>query len=203
MFMLSTTCPQCRGEGQLVTRPCKECEGQGRSRQERKLSVDVPAGVDHGVTMRLRGKGAPGERGGPPGDLHLVIHVKPHPDFVRKGYDVHSELAISFVHAALGHKTTVATVLGEQEIEILRGSQPGQTVLLKGKGIPKLPQDGAGAGNHVVHLTVEIPEELTAAQEKLLGELGKELELEVHPVKKKAKKSGIRSFFDKLREDLG
>ena len=203
MFMLSTTCPQCRGEGQIISRPCRDCGGQGRQRQERKVAIDVPAGVDDGVTMRLRGKGAPGERGGPAGDLHVVIHVREHPELVRKGYDVHAELSISFIHAALGHKTSVHTVFGDHDIEIPRGSQPGHTIVLKGKGIPRLPQDGEGAGNHIVHLTVTIPEEISASQEKLLEQLAGELHLEVKPVKKKAKKGGFRSFFDKLREDLG
>jgi molecular chaperone DnaJ len=203
MFMLSTTCPQCRGEGQVIAKPCRTCGGEGHVRQQRKISVDIPAGVDDGVTMRLRGKGSAGERGGPAGDLHVVIHVKAHAEFVRKDYDVHSELAVSFVQAALGHKTSVSTVHGEADVEVPRGSQPGSTIVLRGKGVPHLPQDGGGAGSHVVHVRVEIPEELTPAQEKLMEQLAAEMSVDVHPVKKKAKRGGLRSFLERLRDEIG
>ena len=195
IFMLSTTCPTCRGQGQTLEKPCTQCHGAGRQETTRNVTLDVPAGVDDGVIMRLRGRGAPGEQGGPPGDLHVVIHVSDHPEFIRRGYDVHARLPINFLQAALGHKTTIETVHGEADISVPRGTQPGDEVKLKGKGFPRLAQDGKGKGNHVAHIEVVVPEDLTPHAEELLKELAGELGVEINPVKKK-RRGKIRSFFD-------
>jgi len=165
-FRISTTCPSCGGEGSVIADPCKECRGQGRVQANRKVHVRIPAGVDTGSRLRLREEGEPGEHGGPPGDLYIVIHVQMHEFFHREGDDVVCSVPISFVQAALGTTVDVPTLEGAETLSIPKGTQPGEVYKLKGKGFQRLR--GFGRGDQLVHIDVKTPTNLTRKQEQLL-----------------------------------
>ena len=168
-FTLQTTCPVCRGEGQIITDPCDGCSGQGTVQKSSTLTVKIPAGVDDGQTLRIPGAGQAGPSGMPSGNLYVQLAVEPDPDFVREGFDVHSKVTISMVQATLGTKVTIRTVDGEQEIELERGTQPNDVVTLRDAGIPILGR--RGRGDHMVHVEVFIPEKLNDEQEELMRKL--------------------------------
>jgi molecular chaperone DnaJ len=165
-FTISTTCPTCRGEGQIIRKPCKHCRGTGKVVQKRRLKVKIPPGVDTGSTMRVPGEGALGDFGGPPGDLYVVVTVKPHEIFVRQGDDLYIEIPITFVQAALGTTIKVPTLEGDTDLEVRPGTQPGEIYTLKGKGVNRLNRSGQGSLH--VGIKVEIPKRLTKEQEELL-----------------------------------
>ena len=181
-FTISTTCGQCYGQGQIITDPCEECQGSGRVKVERKVSVRVPPGVDSGSRLRIRGEGEPGEGGGPPGDLYVVVHVEPHEFFQRNGDDIACVVPISFPQAALGSRIEVPTLDGVETLEIPRGTQSGDMFRLKGAGMPRLK--GYGRGDQIVQVRVRTPTELTKRQEELLRELAEISGEEVAPRKK-------------------
>jgi molecular chaperone DnaJ len=169
-FQISTTCSACHGEGHIITDPCNECRGDGKIKVERKITVRIPPGVDTGSQLRLGGEGEPGEFGGPPGDLFVVIHVREHDFFVREEDHLVCEVPISFVQAALGD-TMAIPVLGEegdQELKIPSGTQPGDILSLPGQGMPSLKRKKRG--DLFVKLTVKIPKKLNQHQKDLLGE---------------------------------
>jgi molecular chaperone DnaJ len=168
-FTLQTTCPACRGEGRLITDPCRTCSGTGVVERESTLTINVPAGVDDGQTLRIQGRGHPGERGGPAGNLYVVIRVQPDPRFVRDEYDIHSKVQISIFQAVLGTNVEAETLEGSTSIEIEPGTQPGETIPLKGKGMPVL--GGRGRGDHHVHIEVIVPDELPEEQEAVLRQI--------------------------------
>jgi len=170
-FTLQTVCPMCRGEGKVIENPCRSCSGTGVVERETTLSINVPAGVDDGQTLRIQGRGHPGERGGPPGNLYVVIRVEPHPRFVREEFDIHSKVRVSMLQAALGCMVDVETLEGSQQIEIEPATQPGETIRLKGMGIPVLT--GRGRGDQHVHIEVVIPEELTDEEDDTLRAMAK------------------------------
>ncbi len=190
-FSVSRTCPSCRGQGRRVTKACPDCRGQGRVRAERKLALHIPAGVDDGARLRLAGEGEGGMRGGPAGDLYVVLHVKPHPDFRRDGLDIHCRVPISFSQAALGAALQVPTVDGEEELSIPAGIQSGASVRLRGKGVPRL--DGRGRGDQVVTVHVETPRRLSRRARQLLEELAEE--------EQRSARQG-QGLFDRVRELL-
>ena len=165
-FTISTTCPTCRGAGQVIKKPCKPCKGSGHIVRKKHLKVKIPAGVDTGATMRVPGEGELGELGGPPGDLYVVIAIRPHETFIRQGDDLYLEVSISFVQAALGTILKVPTLDGETDLEIKAGTQPDEIYSLKNKGIKHLR--GGGQGSMHVGIKVEIPKKLTREQEELL-----------------------------------
>lgn len=167
-FTLSTTCPQCRGAGEIIDSPCGDCRGGGRKRVVRDVTVKIPAGVDAGTRLRLKGEGELGQGSTQPGDLYVFINVREHDQFIRDGNDIHLPMPISFVQAALGARISVPTIDGEEEIEIASGTQPGDRLVLGGKGVPRL--QGSGRGDHVVHFKVTIPTELTDEQAGILRE---------------------------------
>ncbi len=182
-FTLQTVCPACRGEGRRITHPCKTCHGEGITEKETTLSVHVPAGVDDGQTLRIRGKGEPGSAGGPPGNLYVVVHVEPDPDFVRDGYDVHSKVQVSMFQAALGCEVSVRTVEGDEvTLAIAPGTQPGAVIPRHGEGIPVL--GGRGRGDHLVHVEVVVPERLEPEHADLLRKIAGERGETVAPKKK-------------------
>ena len=131
-FSIRTPCPTCRGTGQIIPEPCPACQGTGRIRKKRKVSLKIPPGVDTGSRLRLRGEGEAGERGGPPGDLFVIIHVKKHAFFEREGDDIYCTVPISFTTAALGGKIEVPTLDGKEVIHVKRGTQSGEVFRLKG-----------------------------------------------------------------------
>lgn len=189
-FVSVTTCDKCHGEGKIVESPCPTCMGKGKVRKKKIVSIKVPAGVDMGNTIPLRGEGEPGVRGGGPGDLYIHIRVKPHKIFKRQGNDIFCEVPISFVKAALGGEIKIPTLEGENSHTISEGTQTGTVIRLKGKGIPRLR--GGGRGDLYAEVKVEIPKKLTEKQKLLLNQLAIELGEE--------KVDGKKSFMDKVKD---
>jgi molecular chaperone DnaJ len=165
---VARTCPQCRGEGQVNPHPCKECRGEGRVSRERALKVRIPPGVEDGSQLRLTGEGEGGQRGGPSGDLYVVVHVREHEFFTRHGDDLHCVLPITFVQAALGAEVDVPVLDGTVKLTVPPGTQNGDLLRLKGKGMPGL--HGRGKGDAIYQVVVEVPTKLTARQRELLEE---------------------------------
>lgn len=175
------TCAQCGGRGQLIRRPCKECKGEGYQRRERKLKVNIPPGVDAGTQLRLTAEGQPGGNGGPPGDLYVVLKVKPHPVFERHEDNLHCTVPVNPAQAALGASIDVLTLDGLQTLKVPEGSQPGTRLRLKALGVPHV--NGSGRGDLFVHLDVRIPTKLTRDQRKLFEQLRDLLPAENEPDK--------------------
>ncbi|NOZ96032.1 MAG: molecular chaperone DnaJ [Acidobacteria bacterium] len=166
---VAQTCPSCQGHGRVVRNPCRACRGRGRTEHEVSLEVKIPPGVDNSMRLRLSGEGESGVRGGPPGDLYVVVAVEAHELFTRDGADLHMTLPVSVFQAMLGTRLRVPTILGEeQEIEIPAGAQPGQVIRVRGKGMPVL--ESRGTGDLYVHLKVVIPERLSPEQRRLIEE---------------------------------
>ena len=161
-------CPNCRGTGKIIKKPCPKCGGQGRVRKTRKFKVNIPAGIDDGQTLNLRGKGNAGLDGGPAGDLLITVFVKPHPLFERDGNSVLMEMPVSFAQAALGAEIEVPTIDGRVKLTIPEGTQPGSVFRLRGKGIPYLQSKGGGRGDQFVTITVTVPKNMTAEQKERL-----------------------------------
>jgi molecular chaperone DnaJ len=168
-FTISTTCPHCRGEGRVIANPCKSCRGYGLTKKIKTVSLQIPAGVESGSRLRLRGEGEEGERGGPPGDLYVIIYVEHHDFFEREGDDIVCRIPIPFVMAALGGEIEVPTLHSAQTIKIPRGTQPGDIFKLRGEGIHHL--HGRGKGDQIIQAAVQIPKTLTKEQEALLKEV--------------------------------
>ena len=169
-FSSITTCSRCRGEGTIITEPCPQCRGTGRERRERTITVNIPAGVDNGSQIRVRGEGDAGTRGGSPGDLYITISVRPHEFFIRNGDDIVYELPVNFAQAALGAEVEVPTVSGKTRLKLPAGSQTGKVFRLKGQGVPHVNK--SSRGDQLVLLIVVTPESLNEKQRKLLKELG-------------------------------
>ncbi len=172
-FTNITSCPQCHGDGQIITEPCPHCRGSGREKKKRTVSVKIPAGVDNDNQMRLRGEGDAGTRGGPSGDLLVVISVKQHEYFDREGDNVLYELPVNFAQAALGAEVEVPTLEGDTSLKVPTGCQPGTVIRLKGRGIPHL--NGRGRGDQLVTVDVVTPGSLNKEQRRLFEELADSL----------------------------
>ncbi|MEJ5329853.1 MAG: molecular chaperone DnaJ [Desulfobaccales bacterium] len=172
IFQITTTCPRCGGLREFIAEPCPECHGEGMAREKKKLRVKIPPGMDSGTHLIMAGEGNEGRFGGPPGDLYIILHVRPHELFRREGYDLKLEVPISFVQAALGTRITIPTLTGTQELTIPPGTQPGEVIRLKNEGVP-YPK-GERRGDLLVTVRVTIPTSLTPRQEELLRELAKE-----------------------------
>ena len=184
------TCEVCHGEGTIITNPCDECRGNGRVQKTSKISINVPAGIDNGQTISLRGEGEPGMMGGPPGDLYVSIRVKPHPLFKREGYDVICEIPITFTQAALGAELEIPTLEGTIKYNIPEGTQTGTVFRLKNKGIKHLRSNAKG--DQLVRVNVEVPTKLSAKQKELLKQFAEISGDEVFQQRK--------SFFDKMKD---
>ena len=188
-FSMSSPCPACHGAGQIITEPCRDCRGEGRVLEKKKISVNIPAGVDEGSRLRLRGEGESGPRGLPPGDLYVFIHVAAHEHFQREGVNIYSRLSLSFSQAALGANIEVPLLDSKtQVISIPAGTQPGQNYRVPGAGIPNLR--GHGRGDHIIQLMVETPKKLNKRQKELFHELA---EIDGKPAK-----DTLKGFFQKL-----
>jgi molecular chaperone DnaJ len=191
--MTARPCANCQGFGTVVPHPCRQCGGDGRVRTRRNLTVKVPAGVEDGMRIRLAGEGEVGPGGGPPGDLYVEIHEREHDVFTRAGNDLHCRVSVPMTGAALGTTLKLATLDGDEEVEIKAGTQSGSVVSLPARGIPKLR--GTGRGDLHVHLEVKTPTRLDPEQEALLRQLAK-LRGEEQP-------EGMRTpsgFFSKVRD---
>jgi len=165
-FVNLRTCPECKGSGELIDTPCQRCHGTGRVKEKKKISISVPAGVDNGSRLRLRGQGNIGPGGGSPGDLYIVIEVIPHPYFERQGQDIYSKVKIHYGQAVLGTKLEVDTLWGTERITIPGGTHPGTVLRLRGKGMPDLRNHRKG--NHFVKVEVIVPRQLNASQRRAL-----------------------------------
>lgn len=176
-FTLSTTCPSCYGMGEVIETPCEECAGSGKVEKMRTVTLTIPAGVDDGTRMRLSDEGEPGDRGGPPGDLYVFLRVTPDKRFIRDGVDLHTEAEIDFVQAVLGTEVEVSLIDGKKTIQIKRGTQPGETIVLRGDGVPHLR--GHVKGDLVVHVAVKIPKKLKKDQEEMLRQYAESAGLDV------------------------
>jgi len=174
MFVQVRPCPTCRGGGEIIDVPCKNCRGTGLAEKLRSISIKVPPGIDNGFQLRLRGQGETPPRGGSPGDLYVVIHLAPHPYFKRRGDDLLYSLTVSFPQAALGSEVSVPTLDGNANVKVRSGTQPGEIIKLKGKGMPRFK--AYGRGDLLVRVDVSIPEKLTQKQKTLLEQLASELD---------------------------
>ena len=170
-FSISSTCPQCKGQGGVITTPCPECSGGGKVRVAKTVQLKIPAGVETGSRLRLRGEGEEGQHGGPNGDLYVFIEVEQHDIFERSGNDIFCRVPITFTQAALGGSVEAPTLTGVEKIKIPRGTQTGRIFRLKGKGIANLR--GYGRGDEVIETVVTVPTNLTKKQEELLREFDK------------------------------
>ncbi len=186
-FRIATRCPQCGGTGKINRNPCKRCRGDGRIVNNKKITVNIPPGVDSGTRLRLRGEGEGGNFGGPAGDLYVVIEVEPHEIFKRDGYNLIVPLEISFVQAALGTKIEIPTLDKSVTVEIPKGIQPGEILRLKGLGIPYLGEKKRG--DLLVEVNIKTPTSLSKKQVELLKEFEK--------LEKKKTKNRIKNFFKK------
>lgn len=189
-FTMQRTCPRCDGEGQVITDPCKDCDGKGFTRELETLEIDIPAGISDGQRLRWVGKGAPGEQGGPPGDLYIVVRLEDHPLFERDGKDIICVVPISFPQAALGGKVEVPTLDGKVKMNIPAGTQTGKVFRLRGKGFPGI--EGGAPGDQLVEVVVETPVNLNDEQRELLVQFAELSGDDVHPEK--------RSFFQRLKD---
>jgi molecular chaperone DnaJ len=167
-----TTCGTCAGEGTVVSDPCQGCGGTGRRVGESRLSVNVPSGLEDGVSLRIEGEGEPGERGGAPGDLYVFVHVKPHEIFQRRGRDLFCEVPIPFVTAALGGTVSIPTLEGPDKLTIPAGTQTGRTFAVRGKGLPDV-RTGVRGSQHV-KVRIVTPAKLTPRQRELLTQFAEE-----------------------------
>lgn len=183
-------CSACKGTGKIIKDPCTECKGSGVNRIKKKLSVNIPAGIDDEQRVILRGQGNHGSNGGPAGDLYVEVRVKPHKLFVREGNDIHFEMPISYAEAVLGAKLTVPTLEGESEFSIPEGTQSGSVFSLRGKGIPQV--HGKGRGDIYVTVTVEVPKSLNSKQKELLKQFDEAMGNKNTPKK--------QSFFSKFKK---
>ncbi len=189
IFSIAQTCPRCEGTGRVIEKPCKICQGAGRKEKTTTIKIRVPAGVDTGSRLRSSGNGEAGLRGGPSGDLYVVLHVKPHEIFQRDSDDLLCEVPVSFVQAALGAEVEVPTLSGKAHIKVPPGTQPGTTFRLKGKGIKNV--QGFGSGDLHVRVTVEVPTHLNHDQKTKLQEFAATCDESVNPLTK--------SFFEKAK----
>ncbi|WP_420105322.1 molecular chaperone DnaJ [Herbaspirillum huttiense] len=195
-FSIQQTCPKCHGSGKIIPEPCTTCAGAGRIKRNKTLEVKIPEGIDDGMRIRSSGNGEPGVNGGPPGDLYVEIHIKPHDVFQRDGDDLHCEMPISFAKAALGGEIEAPTLNGKASFSIPEGTQSGKTFRLRGKGI-KGVRSGY-AGDLFCHVVVETPVKLTDRQKELLREF-EQLTTEggaKHSPQTKTWKDKVKEFFE-------
>jgi molecular chaperone DnaJ len=187
------TCPSCGGRGKVIRQACNQCRGEGFSRVEKKLKVNIPAGVDTGTRLRLAGEGNPGVPGSQPGDLYVVVKVQDHPIFERRESDLHCTLPINLAQAVLGAEIEIETFDGPQKIRVPEGTQPGAQFRLRNLGVPHL--NSRARGDMYVHLDVQVPKKLTREQRRLFEELRETLPAENMPHEK--------SVFEKVRDFFG
>jgi molecular chaperone DnaJ len=188
--MTSRPCAQCGGSGEAPTDPCTTCRGQGRVPKKHTVTIDVPPGVDDGTTLRLRGEGEGGVRGGADGDLFVRINVRPHEFFARRGDDLLCELTVPLSQAILGASIPVQTLDGTEELEIVAGTQHGDVLKLRARGVPRL--DGRGRGDLLVHVAVEIPRRLKPEERELFERVAE--------IRGEAVSDGSKGIFRRIRD---
>ena len=198
-FSIQQTCPQCRGSGRVITDPCRECGGQGRRRQEKTLSVKVPAGVDSGDRIRLSGEGESGQQGGPSGDLYVEISVREHPIFTRDGVHLYCEVPIGFSTAALGGDLDVPTLKERVKLKIPAETQTGKLFRLRGKGVKSVR--GGATGDLICRVVTETPVNLGAKQKALLRQFEESMQQsgKTHSPKESSWVDSVKQFFEDLK----
>jgi len=189
-FAQTAACPKCGGKGKIIKEPCTKCSGRGRVRTPKKISFKVPAGIDNGQIITMRGQGEPGMRGGPAGDLQVFITVRPHKFFKRKDFDLYCDIPVTFSQAALGAEIDIPTLDKPVKYTVPEGTQPGTAFRLKGNGIQRL--HGNGKGDLIFKVDVEIPKKLTDRQKELLREFDATLSGKEYEKKK--------TFFERMKE---
>ena len=194
-FTITRTCPACQGAGQIVKERCQECRGQGRLEREKTIELRIPPGVDTGTRLRVTGEGEPGPNGGPAGDLYVVLEVKEHPFFERRGADLYCTIPLSIAQATLGTELQVPGLNGEEKLKIPEGTQSGAVFRIKGRGLAD-PR-GGGRGDLYYHVLVMTPTKLTRDQRKLIEQLGATLKVENKPADRNS------SIFDKVKDIFG
>lgn len=194
-FTINRTCPNCQGAGQIVKERCAECRGQGRIERERTIELRIPPGVDTGTRLRVQGEGEVGSNGGPAGDLYVVLEVKEHNFFERRGADLYCTIPLSISQATLGTELQVPGLCGQERLRIPEGTQSGAVFRLKGKGLPD--PHGGGKGDLYYHVRVLTPTKLTREQRKLMEQLDATLKVENAPADRNS------SIFDKVKDIFG
>jgi len=189
--MTSRPCPTCGGKGTIVKDPCPACNGRGRRQKSKSLHVKIPAGVNDGEMLTMRGEGEPGTLGGPYGDLYIEVHIRPHPVFQRDGNNTFCEVPITFTQASLGADVDIPTIDGPYSYHIKEGTQPGETFTIRSKGIPYLNRANM-RGDHIFRVVIEVPKHLNESQKELLRQFDQTC------TDKNYQKRG--SFFSKIRE---
>ncbi len=198
-FSLQQTCPRCQGKGTIISDPCHTCRGNGRVEDYKNLSVKIPAGVDEGDRIRLSGEGEIGEKGAPPGDLYVQVHMKPHAIFARDGNNLYCDVPIDFAAAALGGELDVPTLDGRVKLKIPAETQTGKVFRMRSKGVVSVR--GGPPGDLLCKITVETPVNLTTHQKDLLRELATSLEQSQHSHSPKAHSwlDGVKKFFEDMK----
>ena len=194
-FSFSTTaqCPKCNGTGKIIHSPCKTCNGAGTVRKNRKITIKIPAGIDDGQAISLRGQGGAGKNGGPAGDLIISVRVRPHPQFKRDGNAVYLEQPVTFLQATLGAELEIPTIDGKVKWNLPEGTQPGTTFRLRGKGIPNV--NGRGRGDQFVTVDVQVPRNLSHEQKEALRAYGRAMgELPGE------EEEGFKGFIDRMKK---
>ncbi len=194
-FTVNRTCPACQGAGQIVKEHCAECRGQGRMERERTIELRIPPGVDTGTRLRVQGEGEPGPNGGPAGDLYVVLEVKEHKFFERRGADLYCTVPLSMAQATLGTELQVPGLNGEETLKVPEGTQSGAVFRLKGKGLPD--PHGGGRGDLYFHVRVLTPTKLTREQRKLMEQLHATMKVENKPAERDS------NIFDKVKDIFG
>jgi molecular chaperone DnaJ len=194
-FSITRTCPACQGAGQIIKERCPDCRGQGRIEREKTIDLRVPAGVDSGTRLRVPGEGEAGANGGPSGDLYVVLDVKEHPFFERRGADLYCTIPVSIAQAALGADLPVPGLAGEERLKIPEGTQGGAVFRVRGRGLPD-PR-GGGKGDLYYHVRVLTPSKMTREQRKIMEQLGATLKVENRPAERGS------SIFDKVKDIFG
>ncbi len=182
-------CDACHGKGKIIEDPCRKCGGSGRQRKQKTVDVSVPAGIKDGQILNIRGRGNAGINNGPAGDLHVYVHVRPHPVFERRGDDVWCDMPLTFAQAALGAEVVVPTLDGKVSYSVHEGTQPNDVFKLRGKGFPRI--DGRGKGDQYVRVTIEVPKNLNSKQKELIKQF--------ESVTNEKNYAQRKSFFEKLK----
>mgnify|MGYP003332939499 FL=1 len=195
-FSMQQTCPRCSGSGKYIPKPCKKCHGAGKIKSQKTLEVKIPAGIDDGMRIRSSGNGEPGVNGGPSGDLYVEVHIKEHPVFQREGEDLHCEMPISFIDAALGGEIEVPTLSGKASFDVPEGTQSGRVFRLRSKGIKSLRT--ALPGDLYIHVQVETPVKLNETQKNLLRKFDESLKSggSKHSPQQKGWLDRVKDFFN-------
>jgi len=188
----SQTCPNCHGEGNIISEKCSKCDGEGRVFGEETITIEIPAGVTDGIQLSMSGKGNAGVRGGAAGDLLITIEEKPHPHLVREGNNVIFELHLNFADAALGTELEVPTITGKAKIKVPAGTQGGKIFRLKGKGLPSL--NGYGRGDELIHVNIWTPKNLSPEERKIIEQFRESPNFKPNPGKSE------KSFFEKIKD---